>query len=67
MTRYDTSKTSPDFSPPPPGLGSWTWFAGIVVAAAVILGLFLWNGLGGQPSASTQSGPATAPASTAAR
>jgi hypothetical protein len=67
MTRYDTSKTSPDYSPPPRGLGGWTWIVGIAVAAAVILGLFLWNGLGTQPSASTQSATGAAPAPTAAR
>jgi hypothetical protein len=67
MTRYDTSKTSPDFSPPPRGLGRWTWLVGIVVIAAVILGVFLWNGLGGQPGGTVQSGTTSTPGPTAAR
>jgi hypothetical protein len=66
MTRYDTSKTSPDYSPPPRGLGTWTWIAGIIVIAAVILGVFLWNGLGGRQTASQSTTPA-APVPTAAR
>jgi hypothetical protein len=67
MPRYETSQTSPDFSPPPRGLGTWTWLAGIVVAAAVILGLFLWNGLGSQPTQSTQSATTAPPATTGSR
>lgn len=66
MTRYDTSKTSPDYSPPPRGLGTWTWIAGIIVIAAVILGVFLWNNLGGQQTLPQSTTP-TAPVPTAAR
>jgi hypothetical protein len=54
MPHYDTSQTSPDFEPPPPRLGSGIWLSGIIVIALVILGVFLWGGLGGQSSTTAQ-------------
>ena len=54
MPHYDTSKTHPAYSPPPRRLGTGIWLGAVVVIAAVILGVFLWTGLGsgtGTPSA----------------
>ncbi len=51
MKRYDTSKTSPDYEPPPGKLGTGIWLGAVVVCAAVFLGVFLWQGLGSESSA----------------
>lgn len=58
MARYDTSKTSPDFEPPPRRLGSGVWLAAVIVIAFVILGVFIWADAGGQSSTPTAQRPA---------
>jgi len=59
MPRYDTSQTSPDFEPPPRrGLGSGIWLGAIIVIALVILGVFVWGGIGGSSSPQTAQQPA---------
>ena len=67
MARYETSKPSSDFSPPPRGLGTWTSIAAIDLAAPIILGLFVRNDLGSSPTTSTPLATATTPGPTAAR
>ncbi len=59
MPRYDTSQTSPDFEPPPRRLGSGVWLGAVIVIALVILGVFVWGGIGGQSSRTAQQPPAT--------
>jgi hypothetical protein len=58
MTRYDTSRTSPDFEPPPRGLGSGIWIGAVVVIALVILGVFVWGATGGSPNPTAEQQPA---------
>jgi len=58
MPRYDTSRTSPDFEPPPRRLGSGIWLGAIVVIALVILGVFVWGSIGGSSSSQTAQQPA---------
>jgi hypothetical protein len=58
MTRYDTSRTSPDFEPPPRRLGSGIWIGAIIVIALVILGVFVWGGSGGSSNSTAQQKPA---------
>jgi hypothetical protein len=60
MTRYDTSRTSPDFEPPPRRFGSGIWIGAVIVIALVILGVFVWGGSGNSSnSTAQQSAPAT--------
>jgi hypothetical protein len=59
MPRYDTSQTSPDFEPPPRRLGSGVWLGAVIVIALVILGVFVWGGIGEQSSTTAQQTPAT--------
>ena len=66
MPHYDPSKTHPAYSPPPRRLGTGIWLAGIVVVAAVILGVFLWSGVGPGSNAPVAQTPAPAGATTGA-
>jgi hypothetical protein len=62
MPHYDTSKTHPAYSPPPRRLGTGIWIGAIVVIAAVILGVFLWTGLGSGTNSPTAQSSAGGPA-----